>query len=631
MHFWEKLFVEVKNGSKVTYSPSDLNKLDRTYEREVFEQAKRRVMSPFRKEPQRSFTAQVRDYAFEQILDRRLYTFSHLLVIPNPYGMAQQTALLLFNSSKDYKVRYRVQGDHGTDFVGETEYTRRHRVAVLGLYLNRSNKVDLYLVNENEEVVKHRMIRIYVADAPINLQGIVTRTDRDQELQMPMMMVNGVTFKPVALDADGAIRYALQLRTNRMGMIPLQNGHFLFADRTASCVNSLGRIQPCRYHEMDYMGRVYRTFIIKEPISPIVVQHEDFLYLATASDQEHSNDCIMELNMDSGEIVRKIDLRQILGEQYRDVEDWTKLSYLEYRDGCLLLTLRRLHTILCLELDTLQPQFILSAPGVWADTDLEQYVLQPEEGTAFRMGWPCSATWTDDHTMLLFNGRARGDLQQGYSDLDHSEVVEIRIDLQKHSYCQGYQHESDRTLTYGTALQLQGQKMLYLQGSVQKKTDERRSVLTMIDQAADREGSRITLSRAYINAWEFRPDIASFSRITDIREKSVFGSLDMPKVFDGTLPELTTEKVPKTFFRRPHLCDNLFLFAMLPGALARIYFVGENHAYVEDYSQLEEGTRQETFAIQVDGFEPDEYFIYLEFDGVASRLKNEIRILSVSD
>lgn len=627
MSFWKDLFVEVKRGSKVTYSPSDLNKLDRTYEREVFEQAKRRVMSPFRKEPQRSFTAQVRDYAFEQILDRRLYTFSHLLVIPNPYGMAQQTALLLFNSSKEYKVRYRVQGDDGADFVGETEYTRRHRVAILGLYLNRSNKVDLYLVDENDEIVKHRMIRIYVADAPINEQGIVSKVEKDQQLKMPMMMVNGVTFKPVALDADGAIRYALQLRTNRMGMIPLQNGHFLFADRTASCVNSLGKIQPCRYHEMDYMGRVYRTFIIKEPISPIVVQHEDSMYLATASDQEHINDCIIELNMDSGEIVRKIDLVQILGDRYRDVEDWTKLSYMEYRDGCLLLTFRRLHTILCLELDQLQPRFIISAPEVWTDTDLEQYVLQPEEGTEFRMGWPCSATWAADDTMLVFNGRARGDLLQGYSDLDHSEVVGIQIDLHQHSYRQIYQHESDRTLTYGTSLQLPEQKMLYLQGSVQKKTDERRSVLTMVDQAAGREGSRITLSRAYINAWEFQPDIASFSRIIDIREKCVFGSLDMPMKFDGTLPELTTEKVPKAFFRRPHLCDNLFLFSMLPGALTRIYFIGENHAYVEDYSQLEEGSRLEVFAIQVDGFEPDEYFVYLEFDGVASRLKNEIRIL----
>lgn len=627
MSFWKDLFVEVKRGSKVTYSPSDLNKLDRTYEREVFEQTERKVLTPFRKEPQRSFTAQVRDYAFEQILDRRLYTFSYLLVIPNPYGLAQQTALLLFNTSKEYKVRYRVQGDDGADFIAETEPARRHRVAVLGLYLNRSNKVDLYLVNEQDEIVKHRMIRIYVPDAPINLQGIVSKVERDDDLQMPMMMVNGVTFKPVALDGNGAIRYALQLRTNRMGMIPLQNGHFLFADRTASCVNSLGEIQPCRYHEMDYMGRVYRTFIIKEPISTVVAQHEESLYLAMASDREHVNDCIIELNMDNGEIVRKIALVEILGEKYRDVADWTKMSHMEYRDGGLLLTFRRLHTVLYLDLDTLQPRFVLSPAGVWDGTPLESHVLQPEDGAEFSLGWPCSAAWTGENTMLVFNGKAQGDLPQGYSDVDHSEVVEVIWNPEKHSYRCRYHHESDRTLTYGTALQLSGQNMVYLQGSVQKKTDERRSVLTMVDQARDVEGSRITLSKAYINAWEFKPDIASFSRIIDVKEKCVFGNLEMPAIFSGELPELTAERLPKTVFRKPHLCDNLFLFSMLPGAITRIYFVGEKHSYVQDYSSLETGRRQEMFAIQVDGFAPDEYYIYLEFDGVVSRLKNEIRVM----
>ena len=39
----KKLFVEVKNGGKMTYSVSDLNKLDRMYETEVFERKKSNV------------------------------------------------------------------------------------------------------------------------------------------------------------------------------------------------------------------------------------------------------------------------------------------------------------------------------------------------------------------------------------------------------------------------------------------------------------------------------------------------------------------------------------------------------------------------------------------------------------
>ena len=99
----KKLFVEVKTGGKMTYSVSDLNKLDRMYETEVFERKEKRVMSPFKKEMQKSFQAQVRDYAFEKILDRHLYTFKYLLVIPNRrhlfYSILQKSVKLCIELS----------------------------------------------------------------------------------------------------------------------------------------------------------------------------------------------------------------------------------------------------------------------------------------------------------------------------------------------------------------------------------------------------------------------------------------------------------------------------------------------------------------------------------------------------
>lgn len=175
MNLREKLFVEVRKGTKVTLSESDLNKMDRMYERELAQYDNRKVMTPYRKEPKRAFLAQLRDYAFERILDRHLYTFSHVLVIPNPYGVAKQTALILFNSSKEYKVRYRVFGDNGNDFVGESSYTTRHRVAILGLYFERSNTVDLSLIDREGKVVKHRVIRIFVSEVPENQKDLVRK------------------------------------------------------------------------------------------------------------------------------------------------------------------------------------------------------------------------------------------------------------------------------------------------------------------------------------------------------------------------------------------------------------------------------------------------------------------------
>ena len=53
MNLREKLFVEVRKGTKVTLSESDLNKMDRMYERELAQYDNRKVMTPYRKEPKR--------------------------------------------------------------------------------------------------------------------------------------------------------------------------------------------------------------------------------------------------------------------------------------------------------------------------------------------------------------------------------------------------------------------------------------------------------------------------------------------------------------------------------------------------------------------------------------------------
>lgn len=628
MSLWNQLFVEVKRGTKVTYSESDLNKLDRMYEREVSQNTERRVLSPFRKEPQRAFLAQVRDYAFEQILDRHLYTFKHLLVIPNPYGIAKQTALLLFNSSKEYKVRYRVLGDDGADFEAETEYTKRHRVMIMGLYLKRSNKIELSLIDKEGNVIKHRLIRIYVADALINQRNIVTKVEKESEVDFPMMVVNGVAFNPMVIDRNGDIRYALQLKTNKMGMIPLQNTHFLFADRTANCVNRLGQIQPCRYHEMDYLGRVYRTFILKDPISHVIAQHDSSLYLVTASDQEHINDCIIELNMECGEIVKRLDLAEILGNKYRTCEDWTMLSSMEYRDGCLLLALKRLHTVLLLHWETGAVKWVLSQPEVWDGTPLEGLVLKQEGGEWLRFGRPSSAYFAAENKLLVFSTNMKGDVSQGFSMEDYSDVASIEIQADQGTFCKRKHYHCSKTLDYGRAMLLEGStRMIINQGSLGKKTEEKRAEITMIDKNSGNVLQNMELSRIYLSSWAFQPDVASYSQIIDSTSETVFGKLELPEPFSGEMPPLNEERIEKFYFSKPHMCDNLFLFSMRPGTIERIYFVGENHAYVQDYSMLELQNRKEIFAVQVDGFAVDEYYIYLENQGQVHKLKNEIRIV----
>lgn len=294
-------FVDVKRGTKITYSESDLRKLDRTYEKEVYPESQKKIMSGFRKVPQQAYLTQVRDYAFEKILDNHMYTFQHLLVIPNPYDVVKQAALLLFNSSKEAKIRYRVIGDTPeADFFGETGYTTRHRVPVMGLYLDRSNKVELEMVDTEGNVIKRRMLRIYVSGSARNEEECIKEIFNKKLSHFSFILVSGIAFDPIAVDCNGAIRYSIQLRSKKIGMIPLENGHFLYEDRTANRMNREGKARPCRYHEMDYLGRVYRTFLLDFQVLDVEAQQGQELFLSAASEASGGRQ-IVKLNLETGQ------------------------------------------------------------------------------------------------------------------------------------------------------------------------------------------------------------------------------------------------------------------------------------------------------------------------------------------
>ena len=159
-------------------------------------------------------------------------------------------------------------------------------------------------------------------------------------------------------------------------MIPLENGHFLYEDRTANRMNVKGQIVPCRYHEMDYMGRVYRTFLLDFPIMGAVAQKGNSLYLVTSSDEKHIADKIIELDINSGSILKECNLCDVIGDKYRDCENWANISHLCCQKGSLLITLKRLHTILKMDWKSRKIRWILAPKEVWEGTGLENYCLK---------------------------------------------------------------------------------------------------------------------------------------------------------------------------------------------------------------------------------------------------------------
>lgn len=630
MSFWDKFFVEVKRGTKVTYSESDLNKLDRMYETEVIDRKDKKIMSPFRKEAQRSLQSQIRDYAFERILDRHLYTFSHMLVIPNPYGLAKQTALILFNSSKEAKIVYRVIGDKPeNDFTGETELTKRHRVPILGLYQNRNNKVDISMFDAEGNLLKHRVLTIYVSAIQKNITEIISGIDK-KESHFPFVVLNGISFNPFALDGNGDIRYALQYKTGRLGMIPLQNGRFLMMDKTANIMNEFGKMQPCRYQEMDYMGRVYRTFLFEYQIGRAIAQNGDSLFLVTSSDSEHITDKIIELDMNTGDIIRSCSMADILGDKYRTCKDWANISNIVYNDGYMLITARKLHSVIKLNWNNMTLEWIFAPSVIWKDTDLEKYTLKTdgEEIVCSCPEYTLGVGENNSNELIVFEDNRKVGVALNKKSYKKSYARIIKIDEEKLKYSSLNNIEIQKAICYGKiVLSDDGKYILACQGSLKEKTDECRAALTEIDAVTGQKFRKVDVAKAYTNAWIFEPDIKGYCHSMELNSRAVFGSIKPPAVFDGELPPVSSEKIEKSYFGACKLCDELFLCSMMAGCVDRIYFVGEQNAYVQDYSGMELGSKKEFFAVSLSEMKKDEYNVYVEYEGECHKLKNEIRVV----
>ena len=91
-------------------------------------------------------------------------------------------------------------------------------------------KLILELIDSAGEVYQRRDLRIYTRDIPLGQQNIVTKVEHSESSCFPFILVNGFRFKPVVFDQNGEVRYSLQIKTDQTGMIPLENGRFLYVD-----------------------------------------------------------------------------------------------------------------------------------------------------------------------------------------------------------------------------------------------------------------------------------------------------------------------------------------------------------------------------------------------------------------
>ena len=261
-----------------------------------------------------------KELAIEQILDNDKFTFNHMLLVQNPFRISVLSGMLIFVTQKPYKVEYTVKGKRGSaDFTKCDEtVTTRHRVPILGLYEDCINQIVVRLVGDDGVVAKKKTIRLKTPKLSMPIDGCVEVTDSKAPLSKDFILASGGYHGGVyVFDAKGNIRLALARIPQYYGIYLFDDGRFLFPEMNMRRPE-YGNAHTIITHEMDMLGRVYHTYYHEKGFHHWAIEKEpggNILTLTSSVDDTYMENCIVEIDRKTGEVVREISVNDLFDDK----------------------------------------------------------------------------------------------------------------------------------------------------------------------------------------------------------------------------------------------------------------------------------------------------------------------------
>lgn len=321
------------------------------------------------------------DLEIEKELGNSNNTFQKPLVIQDPFEVSPLTAVVVFTTDKESSIRMTIEGDIKADtFVHEYPVAKKHRISIIGLYADRENKVKLEQII-NGKTVDVKELKIRTEKVPEILKDAVHITNNSTLAVPGITIISGLSSTmPYAFDSSGNVRWYIKFNVESHGYFPLSNGRFMLMN-TDVMVPTFKRPYSSHMYEMDFLGRIHNIFLIPNGTHHDVTEKTSGgnLMVLSNSLEGHVEDLLMELDRDTGEIVKQIKLEDVLKDAHFDVPyDWSHINTFSYQpdEDTVLISPRNISSAIKLNWTTGQIKWILSDPSIWKGTPYEKYVLK---------------------------------------------------------------------------------------------------------------------------------------------------------------------------------------------------------------------------------------------------------------
>ncbi len=384
------------------------------------------------------------------------YTVDNPNVILNPYGNSPLTALILFETNEEVSPTVTIVGkDENTTFTHTFNASQEHLLSIYGLYVDYNNEVIIEYEVDGETISK--TVNIQTEELPDDFI-LPTRVEADKEnldnqLYFFTPSSSGYT---CAYDINGDVRWYL---TNYAlwKIDRLENGHLL--------VSTERLVNPPYYmtglYEMDLLGKIYVEYSLPGGYHHDYYEMENGNLLIASDDFNNAKgtveDYIVELDRETGEIVKTFDLKNVLNMSDGKSENWTDYDWFHnnsvwYDENTNSITLSGRHqdAVINIDYETGELNWIIGDPINWSE-EYQKYFFTPI-GDDFEWQWSQHAAMItpEGYVFILDNGNNKSKIKEEYVPASESYTrgVMYKIDTDNMTIEQIWQYGKERGSDY---------------------------------------------------------------------------------------------------------------------------------------------------------------------------------------
>ena len=395
-------------------------------------------------------------YNKEQDFKVEGYTIDEPNVILNPYGNSPLTALILFETEIEVSPKVTIVGkDENTTFTQEFTSSKTHMLPIYGLYADYNNEIIIEYTIDGGEITK--TINIQTEKLPDNFV-LPTRVEAnkdylDNQLYFFTPSSSGYT---CAYDVNGDVRWYL---TNYAlwKIDRLENGHLLVS--TERLVNS--PYYMTGLYEMDLLGKIYVEYSLPGGYHHDYYEMENGNLLVASDDFNNSKgtveDYIVELDRETGKIVKTFDLKDVLNMSDGKSENWTDYDWFHNNSvwydkdtNSITLSGRHQDAVINIDYDTGSLNWIIGDSTNWSE-EYQKYFFTPV-GDDFEWQWSQHAAMItpEGYVFILDNGNNKSKIKDEYVKASESYTrgVMYKINTDDMTIEQIWQYGKERGSEY---------------------------------------------------------------------------------------------------------------------------------------------------------------------------------------